>query len=43
MSVTKKKSAELEEIPSHKVPELDEFVYNVQFMRKSIQDNIEDA
>ena len=33
-------SAELEEIPSHKYPELDEFVTMFNFMRKSIQDNM---
>ena len=33
-------SAELDEIPSHKYPELDEFVTMFNFMRKSIQDNM---
>lgn len=33
-------NAELEEIPSHKYPELDEFVTMFNFMRKSIQDNM---
>lgn len=35
-----KVTAELEEIPSHKYPELDEFVTMFNFMRKSIQDNM---
>ena len=35
-----KATAELEEIPSHKYPELDEFVTMFNFMRKSIQDNM---
>lgn len=35
-----KMTAELEEIPSHKYPELDEFVTMFNFMRKSIQDNM---
>ena len=33
-------ASELEEIPSHKYPELDEFVTMFNFMRKSIQDNM---
>lgn len=33
-------TAELEEIPSHKYPELDEFVTMFNFMRKSIRDNM---
>lgn len=35
-----KVTAELEEIPAHKYPELDEFVTMFNFMRKSIQDNM---
>lgn len=35
-----KVTAELEEIPSHKYPELDEFVTMFNFMRKSIRDNM---
>ena len=35
-----KVTAQLEEIPSHKYPELDEFVTMFNFMRKSIQDNM---
>lgn len=35
-----KVTAELEEIPTHKYPELDEFVTMFNFMRKSIQDNM---
>lgn len=35
-----KVTAELEEIPAHKYPELDEFVTMFNYMRKSIQDNM---
>ena len=38
--VSNENAAELEEIPSHKYPELDEFVTMFNFMRKSIQDNM---
>ncbi len=38
--VSNENAAELEEIPSHKYPELDEFVTMFNFMRKSIEDNM---